>query len=868
MKIRKIISALLTICVLVACGCLPAYAQEDACPEIVLDQTVTFDVTPDDHLRYYAYTALADGQVVLYGVGENPEMDTLSVHSVSPDAPDFEDQRIASGYGRVAVNALAGQTYWFRLDCWCPGTMPVTHSFRLSNPVAPESLELDCPSANGFVGEEGTISLRIYPMNAGGEIVWSSSNPEVIAVTGDSSGARYQLIGEGTAVVTATATNGCTASVEITATEKLVISADEDREILIPGREGNFHEASKTFYFTPEVTDLYSFSVVYNEEQHAFHNLQMTVRTGSGELYHHKNLIFQAEAGVEYAIEVDFWGNYDKDARYLFSLRPCVAGVGFQLEAESQSGFVGSFLQLFVQWNPVNSRPEELVWSSSDEAVAAIGTANPESATVNLLGPGTATITATNGAGLSASVEIVVLPGLELIVLQPGQSASVALPAGGSVQIAFTPEQTGYYYLQSDQALKGWLEGASSVTQDGRVLYYLEAGVAYDGYVENTAEAVTEGSLQAVLSELRTVTAMEITCLPDTTTYLSGDLDELWTYQVLAGLQMQITWSDGTSQSWLFDREGPYVGEEELHWELSRGEEQTELILRCGQAQAICPLRVLDLTVTGIRLLNPSPLELVEHSCGIRLEDGSWYYVPHQAYLREIEIIFSDGTVVTARVNEKVFGHMVLMEEFQADAPWVKGAEQYLQFSYMEHTAQLPVHIIDSPVERIELNKLPVDTFLLGDETMFSGTEGRYFFEPQSLRDILLGLEFTIFYRDGSSVVVTDQQLDWIQVEDKLWPFYNGCPLGLFSRLYADQYPITGPGDHEGLIEYMGQQAVYTIHFVDELPQPPVEPDPPTEPDPPVEPIPPTGDVNLMPMLILLALTAGTAVLMTKKKYQ
>ena len=54
----------------------------------------------------------------------------------------------------------------------------------------------------------------------------------------------------------------------------------------------------------------------------------------------------------------------------------------------------------------------------------------------------------------------------------------------------------------------------------------------------------------------------------------------------------------------------------------------------------------------------------------------------------------------------------------------------------------------------------------------------------------------------------------------------------------------------------MGAQAVYTIHFVNELPKPPVEP------------IPPTGDLDMTPMLILVSLLACAMVLTTKKKHQ
>lgn len=856
MIIRKIISALLTICLLTGCLCVVVSAEEIPCPAIEMEQTVTFDVTPESHVRYYAYTATQDGQVVLYGVGDSPEMDTLSVHSASPEDAEFDAQKISSGYGRVTVDAVAGVTYWFRLDCWCPGSAPVTHSFCLSAPVEPEMLELEYTPGNGFLGEEGTIGLRVYPMNAGGEITWTSSDPNVVSVTGDGVGARYQLVGEGTAVVTATATNGCSASVEISAVEKRLVSSGEDKEILILGREGNYHSVTKTFWFTPEVSDFYSFSVAYNEEQHINHNLQMTVRTADGRIYDNKNLVFQAEAGVEYAITVDFWGNYDKDARYLFSLRQCVTGESFRLEASPDSGFKGGFVQVYVQWNAVNSRPEELTWTVSDESVVAIESADYDNAKINLLSPGTATITATNGAGLSDSVDVVVLDTMDMIVVRPGERAEFSLPAGSSVQISFTPEQTGYYYLQSQGNLTGWLEDVPSVTQDGRVLYQLESGITYGGYVENTAETMTEGTLQIIISELRTVAAMEITRLPNNTTYLSSALENLWTYQLMAGMQMRITWSDGTTQDWSFDREGPYVGEEDLLWELRSDEEQMLIVLRCAQAETSFALTVQDATVIGIRLKDDSPLRLAENSCGIRLEDGSWYYVPYQANLREVEILFSDGTSMTAHINDRIFGDVVLMEEFQSDAPWVKGGEQYLRFSYLDFEALLPVEIIDSPVERIELNQLPVDTFLLGDERFFSGTKGRYFFEPQDMKQMLKGLVFTVCYKDGTTAKVAEKDLQWVSIDGISWPFYDGCPLGLFSKVYADQYPITAPGDHGGLIEYMGAEAVYTLHFVKELPKPPVEP------------IPPTGDVELPLMLMLLSLLACTAMLMGKRKNQ
>ena len=637
---------------------------------------------------------------------------------------------------------------------------------------------------------------------------------------------------------------------------KQYLSTGENLEILIEGQEGNYHSDFKTFYFIPEVTDWYSFSVTYNEEQHINHNLQMTVNTADGRIYDHKNLVFQAEAGVEYAIEVDFWGNYDKDARYLFSLQSCVSGEHFQLVAEPDSGFQGSFLYVYVQWDAANCRPEELTWSSSDEAVATVAQGGPRSAKVILNSMGRTTITATNAAGFFASVDVMVLEGLDVITLDLQSPQSLTLPASGTAQIQFTPIQTGYYALTADNGFFAWFEEAEVTLQDTRMLYHLQAGVTYEGYVENTAETMAVGTVNLQMSELRMVTAMEITRLPNNTTYLASGLEQLWTYQVLAGMQMQITWSDGTTELWSFDREGPYIGAEDLRWEICSGEEQTVIQLHCGQAETSFALTVQDLKVIGIRLKDASPLQIAENSCGIWLEEGNWYYVPYQAALREVEILLSDGTFVTAKANEMVYGNMVMLEEFQSDNPWTMGGEQNLRFSYLDFETFLPVEIVESLVERIELTQLPVDTFLLGDETFFAGTKGRYFFAPEDLREVLKGMELTIYYRNGNTAVVTDAGLDWVWIEDKLWPFYDGYPLGMFSQVYADQYPVSKPGEYEGLIEFMGARAVYTMHFVNELPKPPVEP------------VPPTGDVSLSPMRMLLGMLTCVGALMSKKKYQ
>ncbi len=845
MRFKKSVAVLLMICLMLASLSMAAFARQTLHPIISLGDTVEVEITQDSHITYYSFTPEADGIYVFYDTS-NQYLSQLSVHSLAPEEAGFGDSQIASGTSRVCFQATAGTSYWLMLDCWYATGEPVNYRFALTEPVEPEKITLDPGLTSGFVGDEAQAGITYSPLNATGDLTWSSSDPAVVTVMGNDDSAAYQLVGPGTATVTATAANGVSASFNVTVTAKQTLELDTDKVVTIPSAGGAYQSLEQTYYFTAETAGNYALSVSYVEGEHACHALQMSVRTDSGAVYGSKSLVFSAQAGETCQVDVEFWGTCQKDVDYTFCVQSCIPGQSFQLKADSDGGYVGSFLNIQALWSPVNSWPEELTWISSDPAVANVKTAEPEYGVLELLAPGTVTITATSASGLSDSVQITVLEPQGVIEVFVGAENPVILPGTGAANISISPAQSGYYQLRTDNADLAVSLSLASIIDGGRRLYYLEAGQTYTGYVENYSSSLASGNILATQEELVSISALTVTRQPNTTTYLKSELDGLWTYQILAGLELRVTWSDGSTTDWRFSDEGPYIGNESLTWVLVDAGQQgkRELKVTCGGKSASCVLTVLDTTVVGIELVDSSPVEIIRNSCGY-MDGGSWQYTPYLAYLRDVRIRFSDGSSVIARAGDNVYGDVLTCGDQQYLKPWGQGGEDSVTFSYQGFTAKLQVKIVESTVERIELLQAPLSSFALGDRAYFSGGGSLYFFRAERVGTFAEGLVMRIVYQDGLSRIISGASLEWKEVQGVSYPFLDGYPLGISNDLAAG-LPVTGVGELAASIEFMGATAEYTIRITD--------------------PVPATGDESLF-WPAVIGLLACVAIPVCKKRF-
>lgn len=178
-----------------------------------------------------------------------------------------------------------------------------------------------------------------------------------------------------------------------------------------------------------------------------------------------------------------------------------------------------------------------------------------------------------------------------------------------------------------------------------------------------------------------------------------------------------------------------------------------------------------------------------------------FFYYNYDNFLNDIKIkinyLDKDTPSKTANIYDKIDGYQIYTHENQRNEPWTKGGDNYLTVSYLGVTAQIPVNIIDSPVERIEIDTSPTREYIYGDnEFGYTDDNGNYHFTPEDIR----GLSFTVYYTDGTSATFTYEDMDY----DRRINGYE-CEL-----LYDSDNPAE-TGDFPVTLTYMGKSAGYTV---------------------------------------------------------
>lgn len=459
---------------------------------------------------------------------------------------------------------------------------------------------------------------------------------------------------------------------------------------------------------------------------------------------------------------------------------------------------------------------------------------------------------------------------------------------------SFTPAQTGYYLFAVEDAdmIDVTVMDAELVSDGTDSYYYLEADQAYTGsvfsYMEDAVDTVLSITYFADVEAVVPV-SMEISNLPANTVYLSSCLTDESQYGVdLSGLEMKITWSDGAVTDWSYNDDGFWVEDYSIRLNLY-GTGTVEVSIDDVDVEPVCfELTVLDITAESIAPVDGSPLKVVENSCGLDLSlivefmEG-WYYLPMQAYTREVVITFSDGSTVNAMPGESVYGLPIevadnqmgdlMSEDDLFGGFWTKDGDNYVTFCYENVYADLAVEIVDSPVASIELVTPPKNnTIKLDDEFGMVNADGE---TVGTIRDLFEGMSLKVTLLDGSSRTFGAEEIQWVTIDGEEIPFVDGYPVGVFGGLMGmlwQEFEV--PCDLEIVIEYMGAETSYTLSVVEEFeevedpenPDTPDIPDTPENPDDP-EPNPETGDMSLLVPMTVMITAMLAAVIVSKKKY-
>lgn len=271
-----------------------------------------------------------------------------------------------------------------------------------------ESVSIQTSKDEIRVNQSTTITSVVLPSDATDKTLsWSCSNQETVSLVDNGDGsASVTGLAEGQVTLKATSVNGVVSNeLTITVLPELVL----DNELLgkWKGEDDHYNEWLFTIAGTTlnakgedgqdvnlELTDLVDRYYVFTAGEDT---ISIKASTGYDDQAEVKGKIGDLQFG-------QYTGNRDFN-RYR-------EATSLSLSASKTTLTVGQSVSVVATFDPTNttSNAKELTWTSSDETIATV----EANGTVNAIGQGVATITASTSYGVSSTIDITVIPVVEV----------------------------------------------------------------------------------------------------------------------------------------------------------------------------------------------------------------------------------------------------------------------------------------------------------------------------------------------------------------------------------------------------------------------------------------------------------------------
>ncbi len=508
-------------------------------------------------------------------------------------------------------------------------------------------------SLSGYVGDYTWLRVFFDPEGAYEEVTWESDNTSVVTV---SKYGKLEFVGAGTATVTVRSESGLEDSITITVKaiptlvlgEEVVGHADSDSD-------GTFEK----FSFVPDVTgeyvfysyntDFYISVYLYDSEGYRLAsdyadngNFRIRYTLTAGETYY-------------FSISIEAPDGTPNGDEYTVVLQKAVPATSISLAVGSEySGYIGEYHYIDVVFDPVYSIMESVEWISSDPDVVCIDDYDNGWCRIYLKAVGTATITATSESDLTFTCTITVK---DYETIELDEEKNVVL-SGNAMYYYFTPDEDGYYSFYSyngdcdpyGKILDSDMNEIAS-NDDGAKDYnfnvkcYLQAGVKY--ILVSRTYGGAEGSFSVSVKKTKVITDLEIVSMPDKTEYVKGFRPEELSFD---GLELKVTWSDGSITYWEYDGE-LYIDDEEIDGDVEEFEDSIVFTLMCGEGSVDITITLVESPVSSIAVTKlPDRLEFIRG------------YDPDFIGL-ELTITYKDGTTKVVTLTEENLAYEVDIDE-------------------------------------------------------------------------------------------------------------------------------------------------------------------------------------------------------------
>lgn len=395
--------------------------------------------------------------IVNIGAGETVEMrfipeenGTYAIWDDYGNLPYLEigtDVGIRNGY-TTQGQMTAGQTYMVRIRN--EGNELIGCNMQAALTVEAESFFLTPAEQWSKVGETNNCTVVCVPYNGALEtFTWTSSDENVAKLsTAWDTAASFELVGAGTATITATSESGkvATGVLNAQADNRTVLSEGYREDISLNPQTG------KDYVFKPTEDGSYTF---YDANYSWVH---FDVNEVDGDLSYSKahSVHFDAEAGKTYHLNVFNHGGEDRLALLRFEKAADAQTITLNPgEQEPMCRFAGEKVYVDAHFEPLNSIRGDLTWTIEDETILEVAE-NPYDDTCVFRGlkGGTTTVTATNSKGVSDSFTITVMDAARL---KENENVAVTVNPRDTVTFIFTPENDGDYAIWETEGLRPWM---------------------------------------------------------------------------------------------------------------------------------------------------------------------------------------------------------------------------------------------------------------------------------------------------------------------------------------------------------------------------------------------------------------------------
>lgn len=648
---------------------------------------------------------------------------------------------------------------------------------------------LDYETLVGYESERYELRVETLPENSHDTgLTFESSNPDVVGIEYDG---YISLVSAGTATVTVSTDNGVKDSIEVTVLPVTELTLDTTKTIYIEkfkeqickftptenGYYGIFADTKSSRYLDITVFDGYD---NWNEEGH----------TCEFELYMQK--------GVTYFITSSYedskFGNYDICVKKLTPATSVSIEAGDAMEVT-----LGAYFPLEVSYEPNAAISEQLRWTSSDTNVVTVEYYGGE---FRAVGAGTAVLTVTTETGLTDSITVTVK---EPMILQIDTDVEVTAKPKEYVRYQFVPEESGTYNIASTgdvdpivavyDADNNWLgESDDYDNMNFNLTLELEKGKQY--YFDFRVFGSEGGTFTAKLQKVKAIQSLEVQTYPTLMKCYEGYIEN---YE-LEGLVVKAIMEDSSVITWEYGNDVS-IGGRRVDWEIKENKAKGCVIvtISCGGKSVSFEVEIVENPVSHLEIIKGEVPEIIEDSVG--REEYNWFvYDIDWVYDLQIRVHFKDGTYKDASWEDEVENGIYLtVDNPQSDTPWEVGNDNHIYVGYMGVELDIPVTIIETPIEKITLISAPTREYIWGDLAWgHMNNRGEY----QCYADDLEGLAFEIKYKDGTTETITSDDIRGRRI--------NGYPYEVSNDSYnvkVGTIPVT--------FMYMGWELHYDVKVVE-----------------------------------------------------